>query len=193
MSEQLALYRRREFPVGLHRQDRLFGGSLELWSGARRSGARPMWCRSGTTAHRSPSPNTVASAQVTRPGQLCARSIGPQLRSSDFGSTLRVDGFNLYYGLKSKTWHRYYWLDLNELVRSLLRPNQSLSGVKYRTARVSGPKDTVWRQSLYIDALLATGVGVIEGKYQPKALECHRISLPPSPPCCNYTRRRRLS
>ena len=23
-----------------------------------------------------------------------------------------IDGFNLYYGLKSKGWSRYYWLDL---------------------------------------------------------------------------------
>jgi hypothetical protein len=85
-----------------------------------------------------------------------------------------VDGFNLYYGMKSKSWQRYYWLDLNELVSSLLRPHQSLAGVTYCTARVSGPKDTVWRQGLYIDALLATGVRVVEGKYQPKDLSCHQ-------------------
>ena len=24
-----------------------------------------------------------------------------------------VDGFNLYYGLRSKGWRRYYWLDLH--------------------------------------------------------------------------------
>ena len=24
-----------------------------------------------------------------------------------------VDGFNLYYGLRSRGWRRYYWLDLS--------------------------------------------------------------------------------
>ena len=27
-----------------------------------------------------------------------------------------IDGFNLYFGLKSKGWRRYYWLDLRALV-----------------------------------------------------------------------------
>ena len=27
-----------------------------------------------------------------------------------------VDGFNLYFGLKSKGWQRYYWLDVPALV-----------------------------------------------------------------------------
>jgi hypothetical protein len=42
-----------------------------------------------------------------------------------------IDGFNLYYGLRSKGWRRYLWLDLNQLIASLLRPYQELSGVKY--------------------------------------------------------------
>ena len=29
-----------------------------------------------------------------------------------------VDGFNLYYGLRSKGWRRYYWLDLRTSVRA---------------------------------------------------------------------------
>ena len=35
-----------------------------------------------------------------------------------------VDGFNLYYGLRSKGWRRYYWLDLRSLSEQLLRPGQ---------------------------------------------------------------------
>ena len=35
-----------------------------------------------------------------------------------------VDGFNLYHGLKAVYGRRYHWLDLQALVRSLLRPGQ---------------------------------------------------------------------
>ena len=44
---------------------------------------------------------------------------------------------NLYHGLKSKGWRRYYWLDLRRLVENLLRPGQRLVMVRYFTARVS--------------------------------------------------------
>ena len=33
-----------------------------------------------------------------------------------------IDGFNLYYGLRSKGWQRYYWVDMNLLVGKLLAP-----------------------------------------------------------------------
>ena len=32
---------------------------------------------------------------------------------------LYVDGFNLYFGLRSKGWRKYYWLDLVHLARVL--------------------------------------------------------------------------
>jgi hypothetical protein len=37
-----------------------------------------------------------------------------------------VAGFNLYHGLKARYGRRYHWLDLQALVRSLLRPGQEL-------------------------------------------------------------------
>lgn len=49
-----------------------------------------------------------------------------------------VDGFNLYYGLKSKGWRRFYWLDVRELSEKLLRAGQQLVGVRYFTARITG-------------------------------------------------------
>ncbi|MBF0178302.1 MAG: NYN domain-containing protein [Magnetococcales bacterium] len=67
-----------------------------------------------------------------------------------------VDGFNLYYGLRSKNWRKYYWLDLVGLSRSLLKVNQTLIAVHYFTARIrlSGNNDAdVQRQSDYLDAL----------------------------------------
>ena len=47
-----------------------------------------------------------------------------------------IDGFNLYYGLRSKGWRRYYWLDLHQMVERLLRPGQKLMAVRYFTTRV---------------------------------------------------------
>lgn len=59
-----------------------------------------------------------------------------------------IDGFNFYFGLKSKGWQRYYWLNLQELARSLLLPSQRLASTKYFTARISAPPDKQRRQAL---------------------------------------------
>jgi len=64
-----------------------------------------------------------------------------------------IDGFNLYFGLKSKSWKRYYWLDLQKTVQNLLKPNQVLDYTKYFTARITGPPDKQKRQTTYIEAL----------------------------------------
>ena len=47
-----------------------------------------------------------------------------------------IDGFNLYYGMRSKGWQRYYWLDLRSLSSRFLRPYQKLETVRYFTAKV---------------------------------------------------------
>jgi len=47
-----------------------------------------------------------------------------------------VDGFNLYFGLKSKGWRRHYWLDLATLSSALLKPSQQLKTVHYFTSRI---------------------------------------------------------
>lgn len=53
--------------------------------------------------------------------------------------TAYIDGFNLYFGLKSKGWRRYYWINPRALALNLLRSEQQLTAVKYFTARISGP------------------------------------------------------
>ena len=67
-----------------------------------------------------------------------------------------IDGLNLYYGLKSKGWRRFYWLDLRRLALNLLISNQGLEAVRYFTARVSStPRDQLKpvRQNTYLEAL----------------------------------------
>ena len=66
-----------------------------------------------------------------------------------------IDGFNLYFGLRSKGWQRYYWLDVVKLAESVLEPGSELAGVKYFTAPIASPEDKRKRQGNYLDALSA--------------------------------------
>ena len=84
-----------------------------------------------------------------------------------------VDGFNLYFGLKSKGWSRYYWLNIQLLAQNLLKPNQSLLLTKYFTARISSPPDKQRRQSTYIEALeTLSDFRIFRGKYQLNPRQC---------------------
>lgn len=69
-----------------------------------------------------------------------------------------IDGYNVYYGLVSKGWRRYLWLDYDSLVRRLLRPDEALEAVKLFTAlgRKQSPAADA-RQATYLDALRAHG------------------------------------
>ena len=67
-----------------------------------------------------------------------------------------IDGFNLYYGLKSKGWKKYYWLDLVSLSKALLKSQQTLEHCHYFTARISNSSShgqSAKRQSLWLDVL----------------------------------------
>lgn len=44
------------------------------------------------------------------------------------------DGFNFYYGLRSKKWRKYYWLDIIKFCESFLLQDQELNKVYYCTA-----------------------------------------------------------
>lgn len=86
-----------------------------------------------------------------------------------------IDGFNLYFGLKSKGWKRYYWLNLQKLVENLLKPDQFLVCTKYFTSRISLSPDKQKRQSTFIEALeTLNNFYIFYGKYQDNAVECLR-------------------
>lgn len=82
-----------------------------------------------------------------------------------------VDGYNLYFGLKAKG-RRYLWLDLKALMYRYLLENQSLVQVKYFTSRIQSPRESVLRQSRYIDVLRESGVAIIEGRHGGDPLRC---------------------
>jgi len=45
-----------------------------------------------------------------------------------------IDGFNFYYGLKSKYWKKYYWLDIVAFYELFMKEGQILNKVYYCTA-----------------------------------------------------------
>jgi len=90
-----------------------------------------------------------------------------------------VDGFNLYHGLREKHGRRYHWLDLQALITSLLRRDQSLVGIDYFTARVRQQPDSETRQATYLDALSSHcgQVAIIEGRFQEKRRYCRACGV----------------
>ena len=92
--------------------------------------------------------------------------------------TVYVDGFNLYYGLRSKCWRRYYWLDLCRLAQNLLRPDQRLMMVRYFTTRLSSRasgRAKLRRQNTYLEALTTLpDLHIHYGYYLAKDRTCPR-------------------
>jgi uncharacterized LabA/DUF88 family protein len=86
-----------------------------------------------------------------------------------------IDGFNLYFGLKSKNWERYLWLDVQALSRSLMKPDQMLAHTKYFSSRVALPPDKAKRQSTYLDAIgTLAATSIFYGKYQTNSQACRK-------------------
>ena len=87
-----------------------------------------------------------------------------------------IDGFNLYYGLKSKGWKRYYWLDLRKFAQRLLRSGDSLEAVRYFTARMLHEADDPERperQDIYLQALeTLPSLSIQYGYFLPKEQRC---------------------
>ena len=85
-----------------------------------------------------------------------------------------VDGFNLYFGMVEAGFENCKRLDINNLVSSLLKPNQELLQIKYFTSRVGNNPDKQKRQTTYIEALESLGIKIYYGHYQSGFVECNR-------------------
>ncbi len=85
-----------------------------------------------------------------------------------------VDGFNLYHGLRSRSWKRYYWLDLWLLAERFLRPGQTLVRVVYYTSLIKHDPPGQSRQLRYLDALrtVRPALSIVYGHYLAKAQRC---------------------
>lgn len=62
-----------------------------------------------------------------------------------------VDGFNFYFGLRSKRWKKYYWLDLVKFFETFIKEHQQLEHIYYFSAiqKNRGKSD---RQDLFFSA-----------------------------------------
>ncbi|WP_169943924.1 NYN domain-containing protein [Microbispora sp. H11081] len=103
------------------------------------------------------------------------------MRDSPVPQTVRVgvyvDGFNLYYGLRSLRGRRYLWLDLRALALRLLRTGQTLTAVRYFTAPVRGDARALARQQAYEAALESQGVDVVLGRFQEQRASCRACGV----------------
>ena len=83
-----------------------------------------------------------------------------------------VDGFNFYFGLRSKNWRKYYWLDMVKFAENLIRNHQELVEVHYFSARHTHP-DKSKRQDAFFQANKLNPKFTLHlGKYLTKNLEC---------------------
>lgn len=86
-----------------------------------------------------------------------------------------IDGFNLFYGMRSKGWRRYYWLDLQKLAENLLRSDQSLETIRYFTASLLDDTSKANRQATYLEALQTLSrLSIHHGYFQPKEVTCRK-------------------
>jgi uncharacterized LabA/DUF88 family protein len=82
-----------------------------------------------------------------------------------------VDGFNLFFGIRSKN-PKAVNFDVASYVRSRLGSNQRLASVRYYSAPVVGNPDAERAQKRYFAALRASKVEVILGRFQQKTIHC---------------------
>jgi hypothetical protein len=83
-----------------------------------------------------------------------------------------IDGFNLYYGMKSMYRRKYMWLDVVELVRRL-RPGDQVVVVRYFTAIVKNEPAAAANQTTYLDALNAHNGTLVDtrvGRFKVKTI-----------------------
>jgi uncharacterized LabA/DUF88 family protein len=84
-----------------------------------------------------------------------------------------VDGFNFYYGLKSRGWRKYYWLDMVKFAKKLLRPHQELVEVSYFSAKPNNPDKSI-RQNAFFQANKLNPLFTLHlGKYLTKDIKCN--------------------
>ena len=99
--------------------------------------------------------------------------------------TIYIDGFNFYYGLRTKrkvesAWVKAYWVDLVKFFEMFLGEGQELVKVVYFTASPLN-KDKSSRQSAFLNAnklLNGDRFEIVRGKYLEKKIVC---------PNCQYT------
>ncbi len=89
-----------------------------------------------------------------------------------------IDGFNLYYGIKSLKDAKLKWLNIQELSESFVDSDTELVGVKYFTSTIKGnDKSKCIHQKIYLDALSTLDkTSIIKGHFFSKGFNCRKCN-----------------
>lgn len=91
-----------------------------------------------------------------------------------------IDGFNLYFGMKSKELKDCYWLNIAKLCGKIIKPfeDQQIVSIKYFTDEIKGIEDKIRRQQAYLNALKTLkNVKIIYGHYYENKVLCKDCNL----------------
>lgn len=83
-----------------------------------------------------------------------------------------VDGFNFYYGLKSKSWRKYYWLDIVKFFQRFMKPYQELVHVNYFSARSHSAKQAKRQDAFFSANNINPQFNLHLGRYLQKEVFC---------------------
>ena len=84
-----------------------------------------------------------------------------------------IDGFNVYYSLNTKRFHKYKWLDYRKVTQGVITNGDKITGIFYFTTFVKWKAEAVARHKQYIKALRSVGVETVFGRFLKKTVRCH--------------------
>lgn len=64
-----------------------------------------------------------------------------------------IDGFNLYYGIKSMGWNHCFWLNIEKLITNYLPDDLDLIQIRYFTSNITNPLEKRDRQIKFLNVL----------------------------------------
>lgn len=91
--------------------------------------------------------------------------------------SIYIDGFNLYHAIDDLNENHLKWLDLWALSKTLIRPGETVSEVKYFSAYATWMPEGYRRHQRYIAALEAKGVKFIRGRFKEKPMQCKKCGV----------------
>jgi uncharacterized LabA/DUF88 family protein len=96
-------------------------------------------------------------------------------------TTVYIDGFNLYFGIREARWKDLLWLDMIAFSKQFLTESQTLVCTKYFTSRIKNDPPKQKRQNTYLDALdtlRKSGLEIFYGDYLDEPWFCDRCQFP---------------
>ena len=87
-----------------------------------------------------------------------------------------IDGFNVYHGLDERADTRQYkWLDYASLARRYMLRDDTIERITYFSAFCTWDFNRRKRHEIYINALKATGIDIVLGKFKRKNATCRAV------------------